>query len=53
FDMYFTTKPAGEGTGMGLGIALTIAREHGGDIGVDSTIGVGTTFTVTLPIDRP
>jgi signal transduction histidine kinase len=53
FDMYYTTKPEGEGTGMGLGIALTIAREHGGDIIVDSTPNVGTTATVTLPIDQP
>lgn len=52
FDMYYTTKPAGEGTGMGLGIALTIAQEHGGDIGVESTVGIGTTVTVTLPIDQ-
>ena len=53
FDMYYTTKPEGDGTGMGLGIALTIAQEHGGNITVDSTVGVGTTATVTLPIDQP
>jgi signal transduction histidine kinase len=51
FDMYFTTKPEGEGTGMGLGIARTIAQEHGGDINVESTVNVGTIVTVTLPID--
>ncbi len=53
FDMYYTTKPEGEGTGMGLGIALTIAQEHGGNISIDSTINVGTTALVTLPIDQP
>jgi signal transduction histidine kinase len=52
FDMYFTTKPEGEGTGMGLGIARTITQEHGGDISVDSVLGEGTIVTVTLPIDR-
>ena len=52
FEMYYTTKPVGEGTGMGLGIALSIAQEHGGDIRVDSTVGVGTTVTVILPIDQ-
>lgn len=52
FDMYFTTKPEGEGTGMGLGIAQAITREHGGDISVDSVLGEGTIVTVTLPIDR-
>jgi signal transduction histidine kinase len=51
FDMYFTTKPEGEGTGMGLGIARTITQEHGGDINVESTVNVGTIVTVTLPID--
>ncbi|MBC8212711.1 MAG: HAMP domain-containing histidine kinase [Gammaproteobacteria bacterium] len=52
FDMYFTTKPVGEGTGMGLGIAQTIAQEHGGDITVESSPGKGTVFSVKLPIDQ-
>ncbi|NMG31378.1 ATP-binding protein [Aromatoleum evansii] len=50
FDLYYTTKPAGEGTGLGLAIARNIVTEHGGDITVSTRIGVGTTFTVTLPV---
>ncbi|MCC4114112.1 HAMP domain-containing histidine kinase [Aromatoleum toluclasticum] len=50
FDLYYTTKPAGEGTGLGLAIARNIVTEHGGDISVSTRVGVGTTFTVTLPV---
>jgi len=50
FDLYYTTKPAGEGTGLGLAIARDIVTRHGGDIGVQTSPGVGTTFTVTLPL---
>ena len=54
FDPFFTTKAVGEGTGLGLGIALEIVRGHGGEIDVDSSSGVGTTFCVHLPthVDR-
>jgi two-component system, NtrC family, sensor kinase len=53
FDLYFTTKPAGQGTGLGLHIARTIVREHGGEMSVESRQGIGTTFTVTLPLKQP
>lgn len=50
FDLYFTTKAAGEGTGLGLAIARDIVRQHGGDITVKTRVGEGSTFTVTLPV---
>jgi len=50
FDAFFTTKPAGEGTGLGLDIVRKIVDKHQGRIDVDSEVGVGTTFTVRLPI---
>jgi two-component system NtrC family sensor kinase len=51
FDPFFTTKPVGEGTGLGLSISHGIIERHGGTIAVDNTPGVGTTFTITLPVD--
>ncbi|RZA17658.1 MAG: hypothetical protein EOP93_12980, partial [Lysobacteraceae bacterium] len=50
FDAFFTTKPAGEGTGLGLDIVRKIVEKHHGSIAVDSEVGRGTTFTVRLPI---
>lgn len=50
FDAFFTTKPAGEGTGLGLDIVRKIVDKHGGRIAVHSEVGVGSTFTVSLPI---
>jgi two-component system NtrC family sensor kinase len=50
FDPFFTTKTIGEGTGLGLSISYSILKQHGGDIEVQSQMGVGTTFAFTLPL---
>jgi signal transduction histidine kinase len=49
FDPFFTTKPPDRGTGLGLSICQSIVRQHGGDIAVESQLGVGTAFEVALP----
>lgn len=50
FDPFFTTKPVGQGTGLGLSVSYEIIKKHGGQIGVRSQEGEGSTFTVSLPM---
>ena len=51
FDPFFTTKDVGEGTGLGLSIVYDIIKKHHGEIAVDSSLGQGTSFSITLPIN--
>ena len=58
FDPFFTTKPVDRGTGLGLGLGLAtvagIVEHHKGEISIDSTVDIGTTFTIRLPlVDAP
>jgi len=50
FDPFVTTRPSGQGTGLGLALSYSIVRLHCGAVDVDSKEGVGTTFTIRIPL---
>ena len=52
FDPFFTTKAVGKGTGLGMSISYRVIKDHNGTINVESTVGVGTKFTIVLPINH-
>jgi len=49
FQPFFTTKPTGEGTGLGLSLSYDIIKAHGGELSAESVNGEGATFTIRLP----
>jgi signal transduction histidine kinase len=52
FDWFFTTKPPGEGTGLGLAVSREILQAHGGNLRIEDTPGGGATFLLDLPLER-
>ena len=53
FEPFYTTKPVGQGTGLGLSMSFSIVQKHGGRIEVQSAPGEGTRFRVWVPVARP
>jgi len=53
FEPFYTTKKDGKGTGLGLSVVFGIVKRHGGSVDVESTVGLGTTVTITLPRHLP
>jgi len=52
FEPFFTTKEIGKGTGLGLAVCYGVITEHQGRLSVRSNVGVGTTFSIFLPIQK-
>ena len=50
FQPFFTTKPTGQGTGLGLSLSYDIVKAHGGELRVETKEGEGSTFIIELPI---
>ena len=51
FNPFFTTKPVGQGTGLGMSITYKVIKNHNGDIEIESKEGIGTKFIITLPLN--
>ncbi|MBS1621189.1 MAG: sensor histidine kinase [Bacteroidetes bacterium] len=51
FQPFFTTKPTGQGTGLGLSLSYDIVKAHGGEIKVKSKESVGAEFIICLPVN--
>jgi signal transduction histidine kinase len=51
FQPFFTTKPTGQGTGLGLSLAYDIVKAHGGEVRVETKEGDGTEFIIQLPVN--
>jgi signal transduction histidine kinase len=49
FQPFFTTKPTGQGTGLGLSLSYDIVKAHGGELKVESKEGQGSIFTIEIP----
>ena len=52
FQPFFTTKPSGQGTGLGLSLSYDIVKAHGGEIRVETSENEGSVFTILLPADE-
>ena len=52
FQPFFTTKPTGQGTGLGLSVSYDIVKAHGGEIKVESSVGKGTEFIIQIPFNH-
>ncbi|MGN6400796.1 MAG: ATP-binding protein [Flavisolibacter sp.] len=53
FQPFFTTKPTGQGTGLGLSLSYDIIKAHGGEIKVESKEGEGSEFIIQIPVNNP
>lgn len=53
FDPFFTTREVGQGVGLGLSTCYAVVQKFGGTVNVESELGVGTTFTIELPLGEP